>query len=357
MAEHHTSQWYNLSSNKEADERGSRASISVAGLQPTSSSRASTSLSEMVMVAHSYFRGLHTPEPLSARRHNLQDSILRDVGAAYGPILAPPNSRSGPFLADELPTLRRVMHNTAPSPDGIPYGFWKRLDSRVSSLPASSPPLKPFWQAFLDLANNVKSNGSSRCGFKLANVSLFFKKGDPTLVKNYHPISSMNTDCKLYTNLVNNRLSPWAVSKLHDDQKGFVPGRLITDHTRLASSVCHLACSTGTNGYIIGLDQAKAYDRVDHVWLLRVLSRMGLDPDLVSCISDVISGCSSHVRINGGYSPAFRLRQGIHQGDPLSCLLFNFSIEPLAMRLRSVVQGISIGYLPPVKVKIGRAHV
>ena len=244
------------------------------------------------------------------------------------------------------------MHNTAPGPDGIPYSFWKCLDSRMSSLPASSPPLKPFWQAFLDLANNVKSNGSSRCGFKLANVSLFFKKGDPTLVKNYRPISSMNTDCKLYTNLVNNRLSPWAVSKLHDDQKGFVPGRLITDHTRLASSVCHLACSTGTNGYIVGLDQAKAYDRVDHVWLLRVLSRMGIDPDLISCILDVISGCSSQVCINGGYSPAFHLRQGVRQGDPLSCLLFNFSIEPLAMHLRSVVQGILIGYLPPVKVML-----
>ena len=77
---------------------------------------------------------------------------------------------------------------------------------------------------------------------------------------------------------------------------------------------------------------------------------MGLDPDLVLCISDVISGCSSRVHINGGYSPAFHLRRGVRQGDPLSCLLFNFSIEPLAMRLRSVVQGISIGYLPPVKV-------
>ena len=293
MAEHHTSQWYNLSSNKEADERGSRASVSVTGLRPTGSSRASTSLSEMVMVAHSYFRDLHTPEPLSDRRRDLQDSILCDVGTTYAPILAPPGSRSGPFLTDELPALRRVMHNTAPGPDGIPYSFWKSLDSRISSLPATSPPIKPFWQAFLDLANDVKCNGSSRCGFKLANVSLFFKKGDPTLVRNYCPISSMNTDCKLYTNLVNNRLSPWAVSKIHDDQKGFIPGRLITDHTRLASSMCHLACSTGTNGYIVGLDQAKANDCVDHVWLLRVLSWMGVDPDLISCISDVVSGCTS----------------------------------------------------------------
>ena len=301
-------------------------------------------------MAHSYFHDLHTPEPLSDRQQELQDSILCKVNATYAPVLAPPDSRSGPFLADELPALRRVMHNTALGPDGIPYSFWKSLDSRVSSLPAMSPPLKPFWQAFLDLANDVKSNGSSRCGFKLANVSLFFKKGDPTLVKNYRPISSMNTDCKLYTNLINNRLSPWAISKLHNDQKGFVPGHLITDHTRLASSICHLACSTGTNGYIVGLDQAKAYDHVDHVWLLHVLSCMGLDPDLILCISDVISGCSSCVRINGGYSPAFHLRRGVRQGDPLSCLLFNFSIEPLAMRLCSVVQGISIGYLPPVKV-------
>jgi len=132
-------------------------------------------------------------------------------------------------------------------------------------------------------------------GFKNANISLFYKKGDPTLVSNYRPISSMNTDCKMYTNLINMQLAPWAVTKLHPDQKGFVPGRLMNEHTRLASEVAHLCDSTGTPGFIAGLDQAKAYDRVDQFWLMRVLVAFGLPPDLILLISDLTDGCKSRV--------------------------------------------------------------
>jgi len=183
-------------------------------------------------------------------------------------------------------------------------------------------------------------------------VSLFFKKGDPTLVSNYRPISSMNTDCKMYTNLVNARLAPWAMAKIHEDQKGFVPGRLMKEHTRLASEVAHLSDASNSPGYIVSLDQAKAYDRVDQAWLLKVLCALRVPGELVALIGDITSRSRSRVRINSGYSGWFTLRRGVRQGDPLSCLLFNFSLEPLAMRLWRVVKGISLYGLPPVKVML-----
>ena len=63
-----------------------------------------------------------------------------------------------------------------------------------------------------------------------------------------------------------------------------------------------------------------------------------------------VSGCNSCVRINSGYSTSFSLRRGIQQGDPLSCLLYNFSIEPLAMCLCATLCGFSVLGLPPVKL-------
>jgi len=162
----------------------------------------------------------------------------------------------------------------------------------------------------------------------------------------------MNTDCKMYTNLINARLAPWAISKLHPDQKGFVPGRLMNEHTRLASEVAHLCDATDTPGFIVGLDQAKAYDRVDQLWLTKVLSAFGLPSSLIILISDITDGCRSRVRINSGYSPCFTLKRGVRQGDPLSCLLFNFSIEPLAIKLRERVSRLSVRGLPPVKVML-----
>jgi len=124
------------------------------------------------------------------------------------------------------------------------------------------------------------------------------------------------------------------------------------EHTRLASEVAHLCNATGTQGFIVGLDQAKAYDRVDQHWLLQVLVVFGLPANLILLISDLTVGCKSRVRINSGYSPYFTLQRGVRQGDPLSCLLFNFSIEPLAIRLREIITGLSLPGLRLVKVML-----
>ena len=354
MTRTHSSEWFKQSSNKELDERGSRASVSVEGLRRPTDDMARTDLAGMTAVARDYFFDLHTPEQADQERIAAQQVLLEEVRlqSLRRPDPKPEDVVEGPFTKDEMKALLSKMPNTAPGPDGIHYGFWKRLIGTLNALQDGDAPPMTFWSAFADLTEDIMDRGSSRAGFKNANISLFYKKGDPTLVSNYRPISSMNTDCKMYTNLLNMRLAPWAVAKLHPDQKGFVPGRLMNEHTRLASEVAHLCDVTGTPGFIVGLDQAKAYDRVDQSWLLQVLVASGLPPALVQLISDLTSDCKSRVRINSGYSPYFVLKRGVRQGDPLSCLLFNFSIEPLAIRLRQVVKGLSVPGLKPVKVML-----
>jgi len=354
MTRTHSSEWFKQSSNKELDERGSRALVSVEGLRRPHDLLARTDLAGMTEVAREYFYDLHTPERAADERGAAQQELLEEVRleGESRPCPKPEDIIDGPFTEDEMKALRSKMPNTAPGPDGIHYGFWKQLTDILSGLQDGERPPRTFWAVFADITADIAERGSSCAGFKNANVSLFYKKGDPTLVSNYRPISSMNTDCKMYTNLLNMQLAPWAVAKLHPDQKGFVPGRLMSDHTRLASEVVHLCDATGTPGFIVGLDQAKAYDRVDQDWLLRVLVAFGLPPDLILLLSDLTSGCKLRVRINSGYSMYFTLRRGVRQGDPLSCLLFNFSIEPLAIKLRQVVKGLSVPGLRPVKVML-----
>src|SRR5258708_23132946 len=146
------------------------------------------------------------------------------------------------------------------------------------------------------------------------------------------------------------------MAKLHLDQKGFVPGRFITEHTHLASEVAHLCSAEQVDGFIISLDQSKAYDHVDQHWLASVLVAMGIDPELVSLIRDITYKCRSRVHINGGYSRPFTLARGVRQGDPLSCLLYNFAIEPLRMRFRRTISGLSVLSLPPAQLTIYADH-
>ena len=350
----HALEWFKQSSNKELDERGSRASVSVEGLRRPDEDVARTTLKGMTAVAKDYFYHLHTPEPLDDARATAQNALLDEVRlqGLDRPDPGLDDILTRPFTEEEMRSLLGKMPNTAPGPDGIPYRFWKDLIKVLDGLQDAPLPPRPFWSVFADLTGDIAERGSAREGFKDTNISLFYKKGDPTLVSNYRPISSMNTDCKMYTNLINARLAPWAVSKLHPDQKGFVPGRLMNEHTRLASEVTHLCNATNTQGFIVGLDQAKAYDRVDQAWLLKVLNAFGLPAGLIVLISDLIDGCQSRVRINGGYSPYLTLKRGVRQGDPLSCLLFNFSIEPLAIKLRERIVGLSVPGLAPVKVML-----
>lgn len=283
----HTSAWFRQSANKEADKRGSRASISVDGLRLSESSPPTTNLSEMVEIARSYFVDLHTPESNPPSRLAPKKQLLGSITEEYGAKPPPLSISIGPSSSKEVHALKKKMPNTALGPDGIPYTFWKALASLVDK----QKHLPSFWDTFRSLTDDIHNRGTNCCWFKDANISLFYKKGDPTLTKNYWPISSMNTDCKMWSNLINSRLTPWAVSKIHPDQKGFIPGRYITEHTRLAAEVAHLSNSTNKNGYIVSLDQAKAYDRTDIPWLLDVLSAMGVCTDLIELIKDHTFQC------------------------------------------------------------------
>ena len=256
MTRTHSSEWYKQSSNKELNERGSWALVSVEGLRRPEETLGHTSLEEMASVAKDYFFQLHAPEPSPPEWELAQDTLLEDVRqqGLLRPDPSPENITSSPFMMEEMKALWLKMPNTAPGPDGIHYGFWKKLIKIIDALQDSIPPPRTFWSVFTDITNDIALRGLSRVGFKDANISLFYKKGDPTLVSNYRPISSMNTDCKMYTNLLNGQLALWAVAKLHPDQKGFVPGRLMCKHTRLASEVAHLCDATGTPGFIVGLD-------------------------------------------------------------------------------------------------------
>ena len=55
------------------------------------------------------------------------------------------------------------------------------------------------------------------------------------------------------------------------------------------------------------------------------------------------------------FSEPFRVKQGVRQGDPLSCALFNLAIEPLACRIRGDpnIKGFSVpGLIDKLAIKL-----
>ena len=88
---------------------------------------------------------------------------------------------------------------------------------------------------------------------------------------------------------------------------------------------------------VIGLDQKKAFDNVDHDYLFDTLRAMGFGNRILDYIKLLYSGSESLVKICGSLTAPFSFEKGIRQGCPLSGLLYSIAIEPFLNRLKSEV--------------------
>ena len=64
------------------------------------------------------------------------------------------------------------------------------------------------------------------------DIILLYKKKDPKDIRNYRPITLLNTDYKILTKILATKLKRVCEASISHPQKGFVPGRQITDLTR-----------------------------------------------------------------------------------------------------------------------------
>jgi hypothetical protein len=180
-------------------------------------------------------------------------------------------------------------------------------------------------------------------GFSLGWMCPLFKKKDRTDIANYRPITVLNSDYKIFTKALTNKLSRVAPYLIHKDQSGFMKGRKITDAIYLAMEVVEYTEEDLQNGIIVALDQEKAYDKTLHPYLWNALRMQGIPEFFIDTVKSLYKFADTHVIINGEISSSFRVIRGVRQGDPLSCLLFNLAIEPLASMLRgSGLRGYSI---------------
>ena len=84
---------------------------------------------------------------------------------------------------------------------------------------------------------------------------------------------------------------------------------------------------------IVLWDQEKAFDRVDHSFLLEALRSFGFGESFVNWIALLYKNGAFMIRFNGYLSGPINFRSGVRQGCALSAALFIIALEPLLHRI------------------------
>jgi hypothetical protein len=192
---------------------------------------------------------------------------------------------------------------------------------------------------------DIRTHGvDKRTSFAEGWMCPIFKKKDKTDISNCRPITLLNTNYKLLTKTLTLQLVEPIHTLIHPDQAGFIPKRSIFNHIRLMSTIINYTEGMEEDSTIVALDQEKAYDKIKHDYLWEVLQTFNVPIEFIDIVKSLYENAHTSVAINGILSKPFKVTRGVRQGDPLSCLLFDLAIEPLACKLRNCreLEGITI---------------
>ena len=85
---------------------------------------------------------------------------------------------------------------------------------------------------------------------------------------------------------------------------------------------------------IISIDAEKAFDKIQHPFMIKTLQKLGIEGTYLNIIKAVYDKPTDSIFLNGEKLKPFPLRSGTRQGYPLSPLLFNIVLEVLASNQR-----------------------
>ncbi len=305
-------------------------------LAPDGSKQYTQRSDEMARIAMAHYNGLQADPTLD---RNEQRAAAEDILAVLEGRLSErqTDAMEGEITVEEVSTaIRESARGKAPGLDGLPTELWKTFLEVYERDMKHGRPAFNVARALQRVYNDIERHGLLQ-GSRFAEgwiCPIYKLKKDQRDIVNYRPITLLNTDYKIMTRVLAMRIAAVAGTLIHRDQAGFVPGRQIFTHIKLSQMMIAYAEAEEVNGMIVALDQEKAYDRIDHAYLWDALKAYGFPEAFIRTVQSLYAGAISIVMLNGERSAEFSIVRGVRQGDPMSCLLFNVAIEPLATMLR-----------------------
>ena len=202
-----------------------------------------------------------------------------------------------PISLEELEkAVKSLNKEKSPGINGLPGEFYQM-----------------FWpflkERYLQFINHAFDN-SFPVSINTSVTTLLYKdKGDIESLVNYRPISLINTDIKIISKTLTNRLKPM-LPFIIDKFQTAVDGRQIDHTVHMIRDLIDLANQEDMEAAFIFLDQEKAFDRVDHEFLYKTMSSFGIGDNFIKWVKQIYTTAVTRVKVNGFLTEPIPLMRG-----------------------------------------------
>lgn len=292
---------------------------------------------EILELQREFYQVLYSNRDVMSRAE--MENYLESINTAMLNNLEKESCEGRLTAAECKATLKTFKPNKAPGNDGLPIEFYNK-----------------FWPIFsscmLESFNYAYENGELSTSQRQATITLLDKGKDRTQLKNWRPISLLNSDYKIMSKAIANRFTKYLSQLIPENQTGFIKGRNIADNLRTLSDIIQYLKDMEEPGILINIDFQKAFDSLSWDFMVLTLKKFNFGPSFIQWIKTLYSNISSCIINNGHTSKFFQVERGVRQGDPLSPYLFILVAEIMACKVRQEkdIEGMVINKAKEIKL-------